>query len=84
MIDPQLAEALENLERDVSFLMALHEPSNNPVEEPVVEQRPQEYRKDGYEQLRSHLIWLEGKLNDHIDKSKKKKDKETTYEDVYK
>ncbi len=73
-IDPRLAEALENLERDVSFLMALHEPSNNPVEERAVEQRPQEYRKDGYEQLRSHLIWLEEKLNEHIDKSTKKKE----------
>lgn len=39
MIDPLIAEALENLERDVSFLMALHEPSNNPsnLEERVAE-----------------------------------------------
>lgn len=77
-IDSKLAEALENLERDVSFLMALHNPSSNPTNleervEKLEKQQPkaQPSPRQELEQLKARLLWLEGKLNEHIDKKKK-------------
>ena len=77
MIDPLLAEALENVERDVSYLMALHESSGIPsnLEERVAElekQRPpQPSPKDAFQDLRGMILHLERKLYEHIDKKKK-------------